>query len=34
MERLYTMLHDLSRRTHRRGLLEQDLSFLTGAAAS
>ena len=30
MERLYTILHDVSRRTHRRGVLEQDLSFLTG----
>ena len=34
MERLYTILHDVSRRTHRRGVLEQDLSFLTGAGAS
>lgn len=34
MERLYTMLHDVSRRTHRRGVLEQDLSFLTGEGAS
>jgi glycosyltransferase involved in cell wall biosynthesis len=30
MERLYEILHDVSRRTHRRGVLEQDLSFLTG----
>jgi glycosyltransferase involved in cell wall biosynthesis len=28
MERLYEMLHDVSRRTRRRGILEQDLSFL------
>jgi glycosyltransferase involved in cell wall biosynthesis len=28
MERLYPMLHELSRPTHRRGILEQDLSFL------
>ncbi len=28
MERLYPMLHQLSRPTHRRGILEQDLSFL------
>ncbi|MFO7695271.1 MAG: glycosyltransferase family 4 protein [Vicinamibacterales bacterium] len=34
MERLYTMLHDVSRRTHRRGVLEQDLSFLTGERPS
>jgi glycosyltransferase involved in cell wall biosynthesis len=30
MERLYSILHDVSRRTHRRGVLDQDLSFLTG----
>ncbi|MCU0257242.1 MAG: glycosyltransferase family 4 protein [Vicinamibacterales bacterium] len=29
-ERLYTLLHEVSRRTHRRGILEQDLSFLDG----
>jgi glycosyltransferase involved in cell wall biosynthesis len=29
MERLYTLLHDVSRATHRRGVLEADLSFLT-----
>jgi len=34
MERLYTILHDVSRRTHRRGVLEADLSFLTGEGAS
>jgi glycosyltransferase involved in cell wall biosynthesis len=28
MERLYAILHDVSRRTHRRGVLEQDLAFL------
>jgi glycosyltransferase involved in cell wall biosynthesis len=30
MERLYTLLHDVSRPTRRRGILAQDLSFLTG----
>jgi glycosyltransferase involved in cell wall biosynthesis len=34
MERLYDILHDVSRRTHRRGVLEQDLSFLTGERSS
>ena len=34
MERLYTILHEVSRRTHRRGVLEKDLSFLTGGRAS
>ncbi|MGE5199471.1 MAG: glycosyltransferase [Rhodospirillaceae bacterium] len=34
MERLYVILHEVSRRTHRRGVLEQDLSFLSGARAS
>ena len=34
MERLYDILHDVSRRTHRRGVFEQDLSFLTGERAS
>ena len=29
MERLYGILHEVSRRTHRRGVLEADLSFLT-----
>jgi len=33
MERLYEILHGVSRRTHRRGVLEQDLSFLTGEQA-
>ena len=30
MEPLYTMLHDVSRPTRRRGSLAQDLSFLSG----
>jgi glycogen(starch) synthase len=34
MERLYVILHDVSRRTHRRGVLDQDLSFLTGGRAT
>jgi glycosyltransferase involved in cell wall biosynthesis len=34
MERLYEILHEISRRTHRRGVLEQDLSFLDGGRAS
>jgi glycosyltransferase involved in cell wall biosynthesis len=34
MERLYDILHDVSRRTHRRGVLEQDLSFLDGGRPS
>ncbi len=28
MERLYPILHETSRRTHRRGVLDADLSFL------
>ena len=32
MERLYTLLHEVSRPTKRRGILEQDLSFLTTGA--
>ena len=28
MERLYDVLHDVSRRTHRKGVLQADLSFL------
>jgi glycosyltransferase involved in cell wall biosynthesis len=32
MERLYPILHDVSRRTRRRGILQADLSFLTGSA--
>jgi glycosyltransferase involved in cell wall biosynthesis len=30
MERLYTGLHEVSRRTRRRGILQQDLSYLGG----
>jgi len=30
MERLYALLHDVSRPTHRKGLLTADLSFLEG----
>jgi glycosyltransferase involved in cell wall biosynthesis len=29
MERLYDLLHQVSRRTHRRGILDADLAFLT-----
>ena len=32
MERLYTLLHAVSRPTRRRGILEQDLSFLSAGA--
>ena len=32
MERLYVLLHDVSRRTKRRGVLQADLSFLTEGA--
>jgi glycosyltransferase involved in cell wall biosynthesis len=32
MERLYDLLHRLSRPTHRRGILEADLSFLASRA--
>ena len=32
MERLYTLLHEVSRPTKRRGILQQDLSFLTSGA--
>jgi hypothetical protein len=28
MERLYDVLHDVSRRTRRKGVLQADLSFL------
>lgn len=31
MERLYGLLHEVSRATRRRGILNADLSFLTGA---
>jgi glycosyltransferase involved in cell wall biosynthesis len=33
MERLYGILHDVSRRTHRRGVLDADLSFLISGPA-
>lgn len=32
MERLYTLLHKVSRQTHRKGILYADLSFLTNRA--
>ena len=32
MERLYDLLHDVSRKTNRRGVLQADLSFLTDGA--
>jgi glycosyltransferase involved in cell wall biosynthesis len=34
MERLYDLLHRVSRATHRRGILQQDLSFLTSRGAA
>jgi glycosyltransferase involved in cell wall biosynthesis len=34
MERLYTLLHRVSRETRRRGLLSADLAFLTSGSAS
>lgn len=34
MERLYTILHEVSRATRRRGVLQADLSFLTGSASA
>ena len=33
MERLYDILHDVSRKTNRKGVLETDLSFLGGTRA-
>jgi glycosyltransferase involved in cell wall biosynthesis len=33
MERLYDLLHEVSRKTRRRGVLQADLSFLTEGAA-
>lgn len=33
MERLYDLLHDVSRRTHRKGVLQADLSFLERGGA-
>jgi hypothetical protein len=32
MERLYTLLHETSRATRRKGILAADLSFLTSEA--
>jgi glycosyltransferase involved in cell wall biosynthesis len=32
MERLYVLLHEVSRSSHRRGVLAADLAFLTGSA--
>jgi glycosyltransferase involved in cell wall biosynthesis len=34
MERLYDLLHEVSRKTRRRGVLEADLSFLTAEATA
>ena len=34
MERLYVLLHDVSRRTRRQGVLQADLSFLTEGAGA
>ena len=34
MERLYTLLHETSRATHRRGVLAADLSFLTSRVSA
>jgi glycosyltransferase involved in cell wall biosynthesis len=34
MERLYLLLHDVSRATHRRGVLRADLSFLTSGTSA
>jgi len=34
MERLYSLLHDVSRATHRRGILQADLSFLTSGISA
>jgi glycosyltransferase involved in cell wall biosynthesis len=34
MERLYSLLHELSRATHRRGVVRADLSFLTSGAST
>jgi glycosyltransferase involved in cell wall biosynthesis len=34
MERLYTLLHEVSRSTHRRGILNADLSFLTSRVSA
>jgi hypothetical protein len=34
MEQLYELLHRLSRPTHRRGILDADLSFLAARATA
>jgi len=34
MEHLYTLLHEVSRPTHRRGVMNADLSFLTSEASA
>jgi hypothetical protein len=34
MERLYDLLHEVSRDTKRKGVLQADLSFLTGRASA
>lgn len=34
MERLYDLLHRVSKATHRQGVLQADLSFLTGGASA
>jgi glycosyltransferase involved in cell wall biosynthesis len=34
MERLYTLLHDTSRATRRKGILRADLSFLTSESSA
>lgn len=34
MERLYALLHEVSRASHRRGILAADLSFLTSGASA
>jgi hypothetical protein len=33
MERLYTLLHEVSRATRRQGVLRADLSFLTSGVS-
>jgi phosphatidylinositol alpha-mannosyltransferase len=33
MERLYDLLHEVSRKTRRQGVLQADLSFLTAGAS-
>jgi glycosyltransferase involved in cell wall biosynthesis len=34
MERLYTLLHETSRATRRKGILRADLSFLTSESSA